>query len=122
MTSVASKLGRKLRLGGAITALVLTMLVGATNAQAMEGSFSGHLAGKTWTTNGAFGSINILYGSSNTPGLTLCIAPAEYSGSWSFPWGWTCTNSPVVGVGGANAYPAADNPNSREMSFSVGYY
>ena len=119
MTSIASKLAFRMCLAVTVAALALTMCFGVTGAQA-EGSFSGHLAGKTWTTNGAFVGMSILYGVSHTAGLSMCVTPAQYSGGWSFPYGWTCGAEPLMGVGGTG-YPAADNPNSKEISFLVGW-
>ncbi len=113
-TAVRARPGR---LAVVVTSMMLMLMSGASVAKAYE--FSGHLPGKTWTTNGVYyPHMSILSGVSHTAGLQICVAPAEYSGGWSFPLGWTCGYEPVMGVGGG-AYPAVDNPNSREVSFTV---
>jgi hypothetical protein len=120
MTSVASKFGytRLTCLAAVIGALMLSLLAGVPGAQA--GEYSGHLPGKTWTTNGVLESMGDLWGKNHSAGA-ICVAPAEYSGSWSFPLGWTCAAEPIMGVSGS-AYPAVDNPNSPEISFTEGWF
>jgi hypothetical protein len=92
-----------------------------TTGTAQAGSYSGHLPGKTWTTNGAFETLDLISGT-DSAGLSICVTPAEFSGSWSFPYGWACGSGYALWDSGTVAgYPAVDNPNSREFSFTVEY-
>lgn len=98
---------------------MLASFAGATSAEAIEGQFSGHLPGKTWTTNGAYGYLPFIWGEASE---AFCVTPAEYSGGWSFPYGWLCNreaSNPYIAE--VNGYPAIDNPNSREMRFTLAY-
>lgn len=122
MTPIRSKFSRVCasRLAVLVAVLMLASLAGATSAEAdIEGTITGHLPGKTWTTNGAYGYIPFMWGEAS---LSFCVTAAEYSGSWSFPYGWHCNpgvEDPYFAE--VEGYPAVDNPNSREISFSVGY-
>src|SRR5579875_1460371 len=91
MTLLSSKLRRThtAHLAAAMVVLVLALLTGATSASAdIEGKFEGHLPGKTWTTNGAYGYMTFLWGETISGEGSVCVTPAEYSGGWSFPYGW----------------------------------
>lgn len=118
------RLGRSYapRLAAVISVLSLVLAIGAVNANAdIEGSFSGHLPGKTWTTNGAYGYFTFMWAEKTGEG-PICITAAEYSGGWSFPYGWQCGHpfpKPWTFLG--TGYPAVDNPNSRELAFTAGY-
>lgn len=102
-----------------VVMLALLAVAGATQAS----TFEGHLPGKTWTTNGAYTPLHWVSGW-NKQGYSICTTAAEYSGGWSFPYGWTCGGESDVftGSGGAYGYPAVDNPNSREFTFAVEYF
>jgi hypothetical protein len=105
-------------------AVIAVMGIAAGPAQA-AGSFGGHLPPKTWTTNGIYdGSLYQIVGEKTSGAGAFCIGPAQYSGTWKFPYGWDCENKtlkifefPVLG-----GYAAADNPNSAEIGFGVTYY
>jgi hypothetical protein len=125
MTSVISGLGRACapRLASIIAVLLFASLAGAASASAeLNGEFNGHLPAKTWTTNGAYGSFIYMWGERTSGEGPVCITAAEYSGGWSFPYGWQCNHpQPNPWVFGGTGYPAVDNPNSKEIGFHVGY-
>jgi hypothetical protein len=121
MTSVTSTFGRTslARLAAVIAALMLALLTSIAVAQGAE--FSGHLPAKSWTTNGAYTWMNYIVGTNHSAG-SICVTPAEYSGGWTFPYGWACRAGEVQDVADVYGYPAVDNPNSSEISFTLGYW
>lgn len=122
ITTASSSIQRRIWCVATLVAtLMLAVFVATGTAQA--GTMEGHLPGKTWTTPGVFTNLSWVSGF-DPERLTICTTAAEFSGSWSFPYGWECggewtvwTHSP-----GVNGYPAVDNPNSREIHFSGEYF
>lgn len=107
-----------------MSAMGATLAVMAGSAQA-EKTFAGHLPGKTWTTNGEFDSqLHTIIGEHRGGKGQLCVGPAQYSGSWSFPYGWDCEpyNQIVFSFPTLGGYAGVDNPSSAEVTFAVGYY
>lgn len=107
-----------------VAALAVTTVMATSTARA-EDPFGGHLPGKTWTTNGVFdSSLHYIKGEVTAGPNAICVAPAQFSGSWSFPYGWECSATGRVTweFASISAYPAVDNPNSKEISYTVLYF
>jgi hypothetical protein len=120
MASKISKFrrARALRLVVVVAMLMLASVTSASSASATE--WRGKLPAKTWAAKGEYRGIIFLTGTKTAGTGPVCVTAAEYSGGWSFPYGWDCSataSKPMV-IGGAG-YPAADNPNSDEIAFLV---
>lgn len=104
-----------------VVAVMLALLAATGTAKAAV--WEGHMPAKTWGTNGAYTSLSWVSGW-DPERYTICTTAAEYSGGWSFPYGWTCGGESTVftASGGPDGYPAVDNPNSREFRYAVEYW
>ncbi len=126
MSSVVSKLGRVRGVPRLVAVLAVLMLAsfayaGSANAE-ISGELNGHLPGKTWTTKGEYGFYIYQWAEVTSGSGPVCVTAAEYSGGWSFPYGWQCNHaSPNPWVFAGEGYPAVDNPNSKEIGFHMGW-
>lgn len=121
ITVVSASAQRRIFYVAAVTAaLIVAFLATANISQAKAENWSGHLPAKTWGARAVFQSLSFISAGTGS-GLGICTTAAEFSGGWSFPYGWSCgvgstvwTHSPSVG-----GYPAVDNPNSQEISYGA---
>ncbi len=122
--SMAASSSTRRRIAYAASVLVaVTLALLAVTGTAKASSWTGHLPPKTWGTNGAYTSLSWVSGFDKER-YEICTTAAEYSGGWSFPWGWACGGeySIFTESGGAYGYPAVDNPTGHEYSYSVEYW
>ncbi len=105
-------------------AMLLTALaIGTATAQAGENWYA-RMPAKTWSTNGDYhASLHYMYIEKREGPGSMCMGPATYNGSWSFPYGWDCSIYNAFGweFGPIGAYPAVDNPNSQPFTFALRY-